>query len=163
MKNQWKSKKNPWNNPWKIDQNSKKNRPKSSLGVCWALLGHLGVPYWRPWASWEHLGSVFGASWSVLGASRWHPGTRRRPHIDRFLDAILIRKWSQNGSPNLPKTIPKKCSIFRSLFHRFLVRSWEPKSLKMGTSCTREAHFHKIAFSPILTYFWKQKWWKKAS
>ena len=143
-----------------------KNRPKSSLEACWALLGPLGVPCWRPWASWEHLGSVLGASWSVLGASRWHPGARRGPHMDprkgpksskidskshwffdRYLDAILIPKWLQNGSPNHPKTIQKSVSFFDRLFYRFLDRSWGPKSLKMSTSCTRETHFHKIAFS----------------
>ena len=60
---------------------------------------------------------------------------------------ILIPKWSQNGSPNHPKTVQKSVSFFDGFFHRFLDRSWGPKSLKMSTSCTREAHFHKIADS----------------
>ena len=170
LKHRWKingkSKKNQWTNRWKIDKNSMKNRPKSSLEACWALLGPLGVPYWRPWASWEHLGSVLRASWSVLGASRWHPGARRGPHMDprkgkhlpkidiksrkffdRFLDSILIPKWSQNDSPNPPRAVQKGVSFFDRFFHRFLDRSWEPKSLKMSTSCARESHFHKIACS----------------
>ena len=143
-----------------------KNRSKSSLEACWALLGPLGVPYWRPCASREHLGSVLGASWSVLGASWWHPGARRGPHMtqgkaknrskidpkshwffNRFLDAILIPKWSQNGFPNLPKRSKKVFHFSIVFFHRFLDRSWGLKSLKMSTSCTREAHFHKIAIS----------------
>ena len=143
-----------------------KNRPKSSLEACWALLGPLGVPYWHPWASWEHLGSVLRASWSVLGASRWHPGARRGPHMDPRMDPKSFKnrskialifwsifrcdfdpKWSQNGSPNLPKAVQKSVPFFDRFFHRFLDRSWGPKSLKMSTSCTREAHFHKIAFS----------------
>ena len=36
--------------------------------------------------------------------------------------------------------------MFRSIFHRCLDGLWGPRSLKMSTSCTREAHFHKIAF-----------------
>ena len=143
-----------------------KNRPKSSLEASWALLGPLGVPYWRPWASWEHLGSLLRASWSVLGASRWHPGARRGPHLDprkgpkslknrskialifwSILDAILTPKWSQDGSPNYPKTVQKSVLFFDRFFHRCLDRSWGPKSLKMSTSFTREAHVHKIAFS----------------
>ena len=143
-----------------------KNRPKSSLEVCWALLGPLGVPCWHPWASWEHLGSVLRASWSVLEACWWHPGARRGPtwtpgwaqnrpkndpkshwYFNRFLDAILIPEWSQNDSPNHPKTVQNSLSFFDRFFHRFLDRSWGPKSLKMSTSCTREAHFRKIAFS----------------
>ena len=38
-------------NQWKINENQRKSmkiRAKSSLEVCWALLGPLGVPYWRP-------------------------------------------------------------------------------------------------------------------
>ena len=143
-----------------------KNRPKSSLEACWALLGPLGVPYWHPWASWEHLGSVLRASWSVLGASRWHPGARRGPHMDPRMgpksfknrSKIALIFWSifrcdfdpkmvTEWLPKPSKSGPKKCSIFRSFFHWFLDRSWGPKSLKMSTSCTREAHFHKIAFS----------------
>ena len=37
--------------------------------------------------------------------------------------------------------------MFRTIFHRFLDGFWGPRSLKMSTSCRREAHFHKIAFS----------------
>ena len=65
-----------------------------------------------------------------------------------FTDASeQIPEWLQNGSPNLPKAVQKSVSFFDRFFHRFLDRSWGPKSLKMSTSCTREAHFHKIAFS----------------
>ena len=154
------------------------NSGKIELG---GVLGPPGVPYWRPWASWEHLGSVLRASWSVLGASRWHPAARRGPHMDprkgqksskidpkphwffhRFLDAILIPKWSQNGSPNHPKTVQKSVSFFDRFLHRFLDRFWGPTSLKMSTSHTREAHFHKIAFSDS-DIFWEGKWWKRLS
>ena len=122
-------------NQWKIDENSKKNRPKSSLGVCWALLGPLGVPYWRPWASWEHLGSLLRASWSVLDASRWHPGARRGPHMDprkgpkssKNRSKIALIFWSifrcdfdpkmlTEWLPRPSKNVPNKCSIFRSFF-----------------------------------------------
>ena len=144
---------------WKIVQ----NRAWRCVGPSWGLLGCLiGVL--------ERLGSILGASWERLGASwgrpggipepegdpRWTPGwAQNRPKIDpkshwffdRFLDAILIPKWSQNGSPNLPKAVQKSVPFFDRFFHRFLDRSWGPKSLKMSTSCTREAHFHKIAFS----------------
>ena len=120
---------------WKIDENSMKNRPKSSLEACWALLGPLGVPSWRPWASWEHLGSVLRASWSVLGASRWHPGARRGPHMDSRISAkssknrskITLIFWSmlrcdfdpkmvKEWLPKPSKNDPKKCSICRSFF-----------------------------------------------
>ena len=153
-------------NRWKFDEKSSKivqNRAWRRLGPSWGLLGYLiGVL--------ECLGSILGASWERLGASwgrpggipepagdpTWTPGrAQNRPKIDpkshwffdRFLDAILTPKWSQNGSPNHPKTIQKSVSFFDRFFHRFLDRSWGPKSLKMSTSCTREAHFHKIAFS----------------
>ena len=143
-----------------------KIRAKSSLEVCWALLEPLGVPYWRPWASWEHLGSVLRASWSVLGASRWHPRARRGPHMDprmgpkssknQFKIALIFwpifrcdsdPKMATEWVPKPSKNEPKKCFMFRSFFYRLLDRSWGPKSLKMSTSYTREAHFHKIAFS----------------
>ena len=44
------------------------------------------------------------------------------------------------------------CSVenvidFSIEFHRFLNGFWGPESLKMSTSCTREAHFQTIAFS----------------
>ena len=142
-----------------------KNRPKSSLEACWALLGPLGLPSWCPWASWEHLGSVLRASRSVLGASWWHPGARRGPHMDprmgpksfknRYKIALIFwsifrcdfdTKMVTEWPPNLPKAVQKSVS-FSKVFHRFWDRSWGPKCLKMSTSCTREAHFHKIAFS----------------
>ena len=144
-----------------------KNHPKSSLEACWALLGARGVPYWHPCASWEHLGSGLRASWSVLGASRWHPGARRGPHMDHRMGPKSFKNRSKIalifGSifrcdfeskmvtecpPKPSKSGPKKCYIFSIfVFHRFLDRSWGPKSLKMSTSCAREAYFHKIAFS----------------
>ena len=149
-------------NRWKFNENSS----KIELGGVLALLGPLGVTYWRPWASWEHLGSLFRASWSVTGRPggipepagdpTWTPGrAQNRPKIDpkshwffvRILDAMLIPKWSQNGSPNLPKALQKSVSFFDRFFHRCLDRSWGPKSLKMSTSYTREAHCHKVAFS----------------
>ena len=165
MKNRWKSKKNPWTNPWKIDENSKKN-PQIELG---RVLGPLGAPWGGLLASL----SVLGASWerleSVLerlGASRWHPGAGRGPHMDprkgpkssKNRSKIALIFWSifrcdfdpkmvTGWFPKPSKNGPKKCIIFRSFFHRFLDRSWGPKSLKMSTSCTWEAHFHKIAFS----------------
>ena len=142
-----------------------KNRPKSSLEACWALLGPLSCLI----GILERLGSILGASWERLGASwgrpggipepegdpTWTPGSAQnrskidpKSHwfFDRFLDAILIPKWSE-WLPKPSKSGTKKCFIFRSFFHRFLDRCWGPKSLKMSTACTREAHFHKIAFS----------------
>ena len=129
-------------NVWKSNRKSMTNqrksvniRGKSSLEVCWALLGPLGVPYWRPWASWEHLGSVLRASWSVLGASRWHPGARRGPHMDPRMgpksfknrSKIALIFWSifrcdfdpkmvTEWLPKPSKSGPKKCFIFRSFF-----------------------------------------------
>jgi len=35
---------------------------------------------------------------------------------------------------------------FRSIFHDFLDGFWGPKSVKMSTSCRRDAHFQQIAF-----------------
>ena len=70
----------------------------------------------------------------------------------------MVTEWL----PKPSKSGPKKCSIFRSFFHRFLDRSWGPKSLKMSTSCTREAHFHKIAFSDS-DLFLEAKMMKKGS
>ena len=136
-----------------------KIRVKSSLEVCWALLGPLGVPYWRPWASWEHLGSVLRASWSVLGASRWHPRARRGPHMDprtgpkssKNRSKIALIFWSIFRCDFDPKMaiewLQKSVSFFDRYFYRFWDRSWGPKSLKMSTSCTRKTHFHKIACS----------------
>ena len=70
----------------------------------------------------------------------------------------MVKEWlpkpSKNGS--------KKCIIFRSFFHRFLDRSWGPKSLKMSTSYAREANFHKIAFSDS-DLFLEAKMMKKGS
>ena len=157
---------------WKIVQ----NRAWRRVGPSWGLLGCLiGIL--------ERLGSILGASWERLGASwgrpggiperegdpTWTPGwAQNRPKIDpkshwffdRFLDAILIPKWSQNGSPNLPKAVQKSVPFFDRFFHRFLDRSWGPKSLKMSTSFTREAHFHKIAFSDF-DIFLEEKMMKK--
>ena len=155
---------------WKIVQ----NRAWRGVGPSWGLLGcHIGVL--------ERLESILGASWERLGASWGRPGgipepagdptwTPGRPKIDpkshwffdRFLDAILIPKWTQNGSPNQQKTIQKSVSFFDRFFHRFLDRSWGPTSLKMSTSCTREAHFHKIAFSDS-DIFLEAKMMKKGS
>ena len=143
------------------------NRPKSSLEVCWALLGPLGAPYWPPWTSWEHLGSVLRASWTVLGASRRHPGSRRGPHMDPRMapssrqnrSKIALIFWSifrcdcdpkliTQAFQKLPKKLSKKVfPVWVVFFIHFLDWSWGPKYLKMSTSCTREAHFHKIAFS----------------
>ena len=145
---------------------------------CWGFLkclidilkhfrGILGV-------SWEHLGTSSGRPGGIPereGDPTWTPGgAQNHPKIDpkshwffdRFLDAILIPKWSQNGSPNLPKAVQKSVSFFDRFFHRFLDRSWGPKSLKMSTSCTREAHFHKIAFSDS-DIFLEARFMKKGS
>ena len=40
--------------------------------------------------------------------------------FDRFLDAILIPKWLQNGSPNHLKTFQKSVSFF----DRFFIDFW---------------------------------------
>ena len=160
--------------PKQISENSMKIRGKSSLrraGPSWGLLGCLiGVL--------ERLGSILGASWaswSVLGASRWHPGARRGPHMDPRKtpksppnqSKIALIFWSifrcdfdpkmvPGWLPKPSKNGPKKCSIFRSFFHRFLDRSWGPKSLKMSPRVHEKLIFIKSP-SPILTYLWKQK------
>ena len=143
---------------WKIVQ----DRAWRRLGPSWSLMGCLiGVL--------EHLGSILGASWERLGASWGRPGGSPEPagdHLDPRKGPKSSKNWSKialifwsifrcdfepkmvpGWIPKPSKNGPKKCSIFRSFFHRFLDRSWGPKSLKMSTSCTREAHFHKIAFS----------------
>ena len=139
LKHRWKMngkfEKNQWENPWKIYEYSMRNLWKSSLEACWSFLVPLGVPYWHPWASWDHFGSVLRASSSVLGASRWHPGARRRPHLDprkrpkssknrskialifwsifRYdFDPKMVTEWLPKPSEN----DPKKCFIFRSFF-----------------------------------------------
>ena len=162
----------------KINEHLMKNGKKSSLEACWALLGRLGVPSWRPWASWEHLGIVLRASWSVLGASRWHPGARRGPQMDPRMcpkssknqSKIALIFWSIFRCDFDPKMVtewvpkPSKSgpSFFDRFFHRFLDRCWGPKSLKMSTSCTREAHFHKIPVSDS-DIFLEAKMMKKGS
>ena len=143
---------------WKIVQ----NRAWRCVGPSWGLLGCLvGIL--------ERLGNILGASWERLGASwgrsggiperegdpTWTPGWPKivqksiQNRIDFWsifrcdLDPKMVTEWL----PKPSKSGPKKCSIFDRFLHRFLDRSWWPKSLKMSTSCTREAHFHKIAFS----------------
>ena len=152
-----------------------KNRPKSSLEVCWALLGPLGVPYWHPWASWEHLGSVLRASWSVLGASRWHPGARRGPHMDprkgpkssKNRSKIALIFWSifrcdfdpkmvTEWLPKPSKSGPKKCSIFRLFFIDFWIDLGGRNPWKWAPRVHEKLIFIKSPF-PILTYFWKQQ------
>ena len=44
----WKIYKKSLEDQRKIDEKSMTIRRKSSLEVCWALLGPVGVPYWRP-------------------------------------------------------------------------------------------------------------------
>ena len=153
-----------------------KNRPKSSLEASWALLGPLGVPYWRPWASWEHLGSLLRASWSVLGASRWHPGARRGPHMDP--------RKRPKSSKNQSKIALIFWSIFRCDFDPKMLTEWLPKPSKNNPK--KVYHFSIVFFIdfwidlgarnpwkraprvheklifikspiPILTYFWKHK------
>ena len=158
-----------------------KIRVKSSLEVCWALLGPLGVPYWRPWASWEDLGSVLRASWSVLGASRWHPGTQRGPHMDsrkgpkssKNRSKIALIFWSifrcdfdpkmiTEWRPKPSKSGPKKCYIFDRFFIVFWIDIGGRNPWKWAPRLHEKLIFIKSPF-PILTYFWKQQWWKKAS
>ena len=129
------------------------------LGAFWvALLASLSVLG----ASWERLESVLERLGCVPVASRSPKGT---PHglqeeakigqksiqnrIDFWINfrCDFAAKMNTERPPKPCKSGPKKCSMFRSFFHRFLDRSWGPKSLKMSTSCTREAHFHKIAFA----------------
>ena len=162
-------------NRWKFDGKSS----KIELG---GVLGPLGVPYWYPWASWKHLGSVLRASWSVLGASRWHPGARRGPHMDprmgpkssknRSKIALVCwtifrcdfdRKMVTEWLPNPSKSGPKKCFIFRSFFSiDFWIDLGGRNPWKWAPRVHETLIFIKSPF-PILTYFSKQKWWKKAS
>ena len=160
--------------PWKVVQNRAWRRVGPSWGLLGCLLGVLG-----------RLGSILGASWERLGASWGRPGGIPEPEgdptwtpgraqnrskidpkshwfFDRFLDAILTPKCSQNGSRNHPKTVQKSVLFFDRFFHRFLDRSWGLKYVNMGTSCTREAHFHKIAFSDS-DIFLEAKMMKKGS
>ena len=162
-----------------------KFRRKIVQNRAWGCVGPSWGPLGCPIGVLERLGSILGASWERLGASwgrpggipepagdpTWTPGrAQNRPKIDpkshwffdRFLDAILTPKWSQNGSPNHPKTVQKSVLFFDRFFHRFLDRSWGPKSLKMSTSCRREAHFHKIAYSDS-DIFLEAKMMKKGS
>ena len=55
-----------------------KNRSKSSLEACWALLGPLACLI----GILEGLGNVFGASWERLGASWGRPGGIPEPEGD---------------------------------------------------------------------------------
>ena len=57
------------------------------------------------------------------------------------------------GPQTFQKLSKKVLHFSMVFFHRFLDRSWEPKSLKMSASCTRETHFHKIAFSDSDLFF----------
>ena len=54
----------------------------------------------------------------------------------------------------------KKLVDFSIDFHRFWDGFWEPKSLKMSTSCRRDAHFHKIVFFDSGTIL-EAKWFQK--
>ena len=161
-------------NRWQINEKSFKIELGGVLGpleASWnALLASLIVLG----ASWERLGASWGRPGVIPGPEgvpTWTPGRAQNPpqinpkshwFFDRFLDAMLIPKWSQNGSPNHPKTVQKSVPFFDRFFHRFLDRSWGPKSLKMSTSCPREAHFHKIAFSDS-DIFLEAKMTKKGS
>ena len=152
---------------------------KSSKIKLGGVLGPLGAS-WRPWPSWEHHGSVLRASWSVLGASRWHPGAQRGPHMDPRMgqkssknqSKIALIFWSifrcdfdpkmaTEWSPNLPRTIQKRVSFF----DRFLIDFWIDIGGRNPWKWAPRVHekliFIKSHF-PILTYFLKQKWWNKA-
>ena len=153
---------------WKLIQ----NRAWRCIGPSWGLLGCLLGVLWR-------LGGILGASWERLGAScvrpggvpvaagdpTWTPGrAQNRRKIDskshrffnRFLDMLLISKWSQNGSPNHPKTIQKSvhCSIV------FFIDFWIDLEGRNPWKWVPRVHekliFIKSPF-PILTYFWKEK------
>ena len=104
------------------------------LGASWsALLASLSVLG----ASWEPLESVMERIGGVPVASRSPKGTshglQEEPKIvkksiqnridffNRFLDAMLIPKWSQNGSPNHPKAGQKSVPFFDRFFHRFFL------------------------------------------
>ena len=141
---------------WKIDGKSVKNQWKIVQNRAWRCVG----PYWGLLGCLigvlERLGSILGASWERLGASwgrpggipepegvpTWIPGrVQNRPKIgpkshwffDRFLDAILIPKWS-------PKCIPKPSTINKKSFQNRLCFE-KCDFLKNSTSPTRELHF----------------------
>ena len=149
-------------NRWKFDEKSSKielGGVLGPLGASWgAFLASLSVLG----ASWERLESVLDRLGRVpvaSGARRrptWTPGRDSKSSKNRSKIALIFwsifrcdfdSKMVTEWLPKPSKSGPKQCFIFRSFFHRFLDRSWGPKSLKMSTSCTREAHFHKIAFS----------------
>ena len=158
---------------WKIVQNRAWRRVGPSWGLLECLLGVLG-----------RLGSILGASWERLGASwgrpggipepegdpTWTPGwAQNRPKIDpkshwffdRFLDAILTK----NGYRMDPQTFQKRS---KKVFHFSIVFDidfWTDLGSRNPWKWAPRVHekliFIKSPF-PILTYFWKQKWWKKA-
>ena len=66
------------------------------------------------------------------------------------------------GSQDLSQNRLKNDLKIIHIFGTFLDGSWGPKSLKMSTSCTRETHFHKIAFSDSGRFF-EAKTMKKGS
>ena len=106
--------------------------------VCmsWTLLGSVGMPYGRTWASWMHFGHLRRASWSVFGASRWHPEARRGPHLDlrerrkscKKKSTIALIWWSIS-----------RCDI----------------DAKMGTECQFGMHEVHVAVKPSAR---KHKW-----
>ena len=64
--------------------------------------------------------------------------------FDWILVSILGSKWCENESKNHHFFDKKTSLIFEWFFMDFLDGFLEPKSLKMSTSCWRDAHFRKI-------------------
>ena len=161
-------------NRWKINEKSAKilqNRAWVLFGVPQRFGNVLGASWELPGSVLEPPGRVPVASRIPKGLPTWTPfGAQNPSKIDqksrwffyRIVCAILIQKWSQNGPSKPPFYRSKKWWIFRSIFYRFFHDLYEPKSLKMSTSPTREAHFHKIAY-PDACMILKAKMMKKGS
>ena len=150
---------------WKIAQ----NRAWRRVGPAWSLSGYLieGL---------ESLGSMVGASWERPGGipepegdPTWTPGwAQNHPKINpkshwffnRFLSAILSPKWYQDGYPNHPKTVQKSVLFFDRFFIDFWIDLGGRNPWKWAPRVHEKLIFIKSPF-PILTYFWKQKWWNK--
>ena len=156
---------------------SMKNRLKSSkieLGSFLASLSVLGT-------FWERPGSSLGASWSLLGGSRWLPGSQKgSPHgpplgpktlpkliknpVDFFIE-LFVRFWSQNGPrmapPKLPFIDPKSDGFFDRFFIDFFMICMSLSPWKWAPRLHEKLIFTKSPFL-MLAWFWRQKWWKKA-
>ena len=121
------------------------------LGLPWGTLGSPGVPGCPQQGFKERKLGSLDPPWPPKMKSFWYQFsmifvTKDTLIFDWNLISILRPKWYQNESKNHHFFDWKTSLIFECFFIDFLDGFWEPKSLKMSTSCRRDAHFHKIAF-----------------